>query len=217
MHSRYIKLRRPAVLSVIDDGGPFVPTGRDVLNAVDRRWEQLARENAAYFDGRVYHVLGVHRNGHGGATVHVMECAYRFHAVQRNGFDAGARILGTKAITTDGEGNVLMGRRASNVAWYPDMWEFAPGGVVDFGAQPAEVIIKELAEETGLTAAREPIPLAILFDDVAATWEMIYQIKAAPGKLIARPEYTEIAWFDRVQLPEPLSPIAATMATRVLQ
>ncbi len=91
MPSRCIHLRRPAVLHV--QVGLFVPEG-NVLDEVDRRWDALCDSKPAYFDGRAYNVLRVNRNGCGGAIVHVIECAYRFYAVQDDEFDLQVRGLG---------------------------------------------------------------------------------------------------------------------------
>ena len=121
MSSRCIHLRRPAVLQVQE--GLFVPEG-DVLDEVDRRWKAMCRSNSAYFDGGAYNVLGINRNGCGGAVLHIIECAYRFYAIQTEDFNLGVMGLGVKAFTMSGP-LALMGRRSGNVATYPDQWEFA--------------------------------------------------------------------------------------------
>ncbi|MEE2718881.1 MAG: hypothetical protein VX727_03775, partial [Planctomycetota bacterium] len=92
---RCIRLRRPPVLSIVDE--PFVPDGIDPVE-VDERWQRMQQANPALFDGRVLHVLGVHRNGYGGVTIHLVECAYRYVAVQGAGFDCGVRSLGVKGL-----------------------------------------------------------------------------------------------------------------------
>lgn len=209
-----ILLRRPASLSLI--GGPFVPEGGPgLLDDVDRRWAALCRRNPAYFDGRMYHVLGVHRNGCGGAVLHVTECAYRFHAVQTESFDLGVRPLGAKGIVVRDD-TVLLGRRAAHVAGYAGRWEFAPGGVVEPGpnpdAAPAVTIARELREETGLTSAGEPSPIAVLSDDVLRTWELVFRIDASPGdRTPDTAEYEAIEWRPLARLPEDLTPTARAM------
>ncbi|MHC5002834.1 MAG: NUDIX hydrolase, partial [Planctomycetota bacterium] len=167
---RCLPLRRPPVLSVAE--GPFVPSGAD-LDDVQRRWDALRDENPAYFDGRLYHVLGVHRNGHGGAVLHVVDCAYRLHAVQDETLDLGVRSLGVKGIVRRGR-RALLGRRSGQVAAYRGCWEFAPGGVVEPGHPPAETIRAELAEETGLVAEREPTAIALLYDPGPRSWEIVF-------------------------------------------
>jgi 8-oxo-dGTP pyrophosphatase MutT (NUDIX family) len=202
---RTIKLRRPATLSVMDT--PFVPPGH-LLDEVERRWIDLCRRNPAYFDGRLYHVLGVHRNGHGGAVLHVMDCAYRFFAVQDRDFDIGVRPLGLKGVTIRGS-EVLMGRRAMNVAAYAGLWEFAPSGGAEPGKTPGDLIQEELMEETGLSSGAEPIPIAVMHDPVLNCWEIVFRLtaaKAAPQPRTA--EYSALEWRRADDLPNDLSPIA---------
>ncbi len=188
-------------------GPPF-----NLLDEIDERWNALRAGNPAYFDGRICHVLGVHRNGHGGAVMHVMDCAYRFFAVQRDDFDMGVRPLGVKGLI-ERDGRYLMGRRSPRVAMYAGMWEFAPSGSVDFGRPPHEVIVHELLEETGLACVGDPIAIAVLFDPMLKCWEIVYRLSIAPN---AQPnqtdEYPEVGWYRDDQLPADLSPVARQIA-----
>lgn len=207
MSPRLIRLRRPVTLSVQD--GMFVPRGeRGLMDKIDRRWTELCRANPAYFDGRLYHVIGVHRNGHGGASLHVIECAYRFFAVQDREFDLGVRALGVKGMTWR-SGQVLLGLRAPTVAFYRNMWEFAPGGSLSPGDEPAALIQQELAEETGLAAISQPTAVAVIFDPVVRCWEIVYRLSADESPLQpGRAEYLDLQWRSPDNLPSNLSPIA---------
>lgn len=211
MSPRIIRLRRPVTLSIQE--GVFVPEGIGVLDEVDRRWDDLCRANPAYFDGRLLHVLGVHRNGHGGAVLHVMDCAYRFFAVQDEQFDLGVRGLGVKGITTHGA-HLLMGLRSPAVAFYRNMWEFAPGGSVCPGDNPASVVQHELREETGLDCAVEPIATSVIFDAVLRCWEIVYRMEADSTSVTPNPaEYSQVEWRTEDNLPRDLSPIAQQMVS----
>jgi len=206
MTTRLIRLRRPANLSIVEE--PFVPD--DVsLDEIDRRWQAAQRDNPHLYDGQLLHVIGVHRNGYGGAVVHVAPCSYRFHAVQRNDFDLGVRALGVKGITQrEGGAHVLLGKRSPNVMYYPGLWEFAPGGVVEPHATPADTVRNELKEETGLSPAREPVALAIVYDEVIRCWELVFHLVAAGELNRAKLEYEAIQWVKPGKLPRGLSPIA---------
>jgi 8-oxo-dGTP pyrophosphatase MutT (NUDIX family) len=211
MTPRTIHLRRPATLSVQE--GVFVPeVAPSVAREVEQRWAALVRANPAYFDGRLYHVLGVHRNGHGGAVMHVIDCAYRYFAVQDEQFDVGARPLGIKGLVVR-DGRYLMGLRTARVAFYRNMWEFAPAGSMEPGCQPGELIRRELHEETGLDCLHKPTARAIIFDPVLRTWELLMQLDATSGEPKPRPaEFDELTWRALDNLPEPLSPIARQIA-----
>lgn len=200
---RIVHLRRPPTLRVIDE--PFVPRGID-LDDAERRWRALCRANPAYFDGRLLHVFGVSRNGHGGATIHVAECAYRWHAVNGPDFDTGARPIGVKGIVL-AEGYVLVGRRSRHVSAYGGCWEFAPGGGVTPGVEPAEQLRRELQEETGIgrdataavsTDVPAPIARAIFFDEAVRTWEIVYLLRLARRAACtpASAEYDVLRWIE---------------------
>ena len=180
------------------------------MDEVDRRWDALCDSNPAYFDGRAYNVIGVNRNGCGGAVLHIIECTYRFYAVQTEDFDLGVMGLGVKGLTMR-DYQALIGRRSRNVGVYPDQWEFAPGGVVEPGKSPAEVVVAELSEETNLMTQSEPTPIAVVSDPIARTWELIYLINDPQGEAQPTPEYSQIRWCARDELPDDLSPITQSM------
>jgi ADP-ribose pyrophosphatase YjhB (NUDIX family) len=207
--ARIIPLRRPPVLNVVP--GAFVPTTPS-LEEVDRAWASLRRGNARYFDGRMLHVLGVSRNGHGGVVVHAMECAYRFYAVIGMGLDTGVRPLGVKGLA-ERDGRWLMGRRSGEVAYYPDQWEFVPGGCLEPGVEPETMLLRELGEESGFDPAGAPVPLALLYDPGAFTWEIVHRlaIRERPGIDPPGWEYRELRWIEPGAEPRPLSPVAEVM------
>jgi 8-oxo-dGTP pyrophosphatase MutT (NUDIX family) len=211
MSPRTIHLRRPATIYVQE--GVFVPQGGPgILDEVDHRWNALCAANPTYFDGRLCHVLGVHRNGHGGAVLHVIDCAYRFLAVQNDQFDLGVRALGVKGVTVLDD-HCLMGKRANFLAAYKDLWEFAPAGGVEPGKQPLQTIQDELCEETGLTARQEPTSIAVLFDPVLKCWELVFRIVPIDDRIAPHTrEYSQLEWRRASDLPSPLSPIARQIA-----
>jgi 8-oxo-dGTP pyrophosphatase MutT (NUDIX family) len=206
---RLILLRRGPVITMATE--PWVPEGIDTA-VVEAQWRSISESNSRCFDGRMLHVTGVHRNGHGGVTIHVADCAYRYYAVQTRGIDCGVRTLGAKAITRQGT-RILLGKRAPWVMYYPGLWEFVPGGSVLPGQSPQETILEELQEETGCTAARPPIPIAVAYDPMAFSWEVIHDIELKPTSTpVGSMEYDALQWFDGGTLPDGLTPIAARMA-----
>ena len=212
MVPRVIRLRRPVVVSVQE--GRFVPErGAASLDEIDLRWAALRAVNPAYHDEPAYHVLGVNRNGHGGAAIHIIESSYRFQAIQGENCDVGHRGLGVRGIVRS-EGKALMGKRSHRVGRYPGMWEFVPAGGLEVGEapDPGMALDREMREEIGLDDGRHAKQIAVMFDDIARTWEIIFEITlpAAPKVQNAR-EHTEVAWFEVGKLPAPLSPITAMM------
>jgi 8-oxo-dGTP pyrophosphatase MutT (NUDIX family) len=207
--TRCIHLRRPPTL--LHDEVPYVPPQAS-LDEIDRRWQALCARNPAYHDGRVLHVSAARRNGCGGAAVHVADCSYRFHAVQDEAFDLGVRPLGVKGITRR-DGAVLLGLRSKRVAHYQDMWEFAPAGVVESGRTPPETVTQELAEETGFEPRRDPVPVALVYDDTLRCWEIVFRIEVGAEAPHPRSdEYAELRWCAPDELPDDLSPITRQIA-----
>lgn len=201
---RLIRLRRAARILVAT--GEFTPPG-SIAGKIASRWQALGRELPALHDGDCLHVQSVSRDGHGGATIHVVRCAWRYAAVSEAEFDTGARPLGAKGIIR-WRGGLIMGRRALGVRRYPGMWEFAPGGGVGVGESPGEALRRELLEECGLRPNAEPRQVALCFDPVARTWELLLVAEvAAECDLAPNWEYQEIASINLDQPPAPLSPI----------
>ena len=130
--------------------------------------------------------------------------------MQRQDFDLGVRGLSVKGFTMRKQ-KALLGKRSPSVGVYPNEWEFAPGGAVEPHQQPADTIIAELKEETYLIAHSEPIPIAMICDSIARTWEIIYKINDPRGDAKPTPEYSELRWCESDQLPDDLSPIAKSM------
>jgi 8-oxo-dGTP pyrophosphatase MutT (NUDIX family) len=177
LRARLLPLRRPPLLSVVE--GRFVPE-RCSLDEVDEAWAELRRRVPRAHDGPMLHVLGVSRNGHGGVTVHCVGSSYRFHAVARVGLDTGMRPLGVKGIAFTPGGGVLVARRAEAVLNYPGMWEFVPAGTMEPGMAPGQMLLRELAEETGWEAVAPPAPRALLFDPVVRSWEVVFTLEVRP-------------------------------------
>lgn len=191
------------------------------LREVERRWEAMVAANPAFFDGRLLHVRAVVRNGHGGATLHVAECAYRHWAVglpdllrrfhvADPAFDTGVRALGVKGLVI-AEGAVLVGRRGPWVAAYPDCWEFAPGGGLEPGWEPRAMLERELLEETGIRCGREArmSSVALLLDGSIRSWEIVQRVHLERRVDLTRAEgeYTALRWV-------PLERIATAVGSR---
>jgi len=182
---RLIRLRRPAVIAA--NPGRFVPE-RCSIDEVDAAWSIACERNPRLFDGPLWHVAGVSRNGHGGVTIHVIESSYRFHAVRASGLETGIRPLGVKGIAWIG-GRVLLGLRSPKVHAEPGAWEFIPGGTLEPGVDPAAAVERELLEEARCRSVRSPVAKALLFDDSSMTWEIVHRlvVERIPPREFATP------------------------------
>ena len=199
---RIIWLRRPARIAV--SANPWRPQCDQA--AIDEAWASMSERNPRLVDGPCWHVTSVQRDGHGGATIHVVQTTYRMGAVRTAGVASGFRGLGVKAIAHL-NGRCLVGRRAMNCATYPGAWEFAPGGSAEPGEDPSTGIVRELMEECAVAAASPARQQALLFDGAAGNWEIVHGIELA-GEPDAPPnwEYTELRLVELSEMPSPVSP-----------
>lgn len=112
-------------------------------------------------------------------------------------------LPGALAVVTRG-GKALLVRRGTE----PNLgiWGF-PGGLIEIGESPAQAAIRELAEETGITA--EPGPVLEIFDAVTRDPDgrVIYHFllvavlcRWVTGEGIAGDDAAEIGWFSPGQL-----------------
>lgn len=108
------------------------------------------------------------------------------------------------AIVGNEHGEILLIQRADSGVWlYPTGW-------ADAGYSPAEIVIKEVLEETGISV--QPQRLLSVVDGMqrgfttVAMYSMIFYCKAISGTLKAHPlECRDVGWFDRENLPSPLA------------
>lgn len=114
-------------------------------------------------------------------------------------FAYGNSIPGTEAVIVDGEGRVLLGRRAFEP--HVGRWDL-PGGFLHEGEDPLAALHREVHEETGLTV--EP-------DGLLGMWNEPYQdgrtvlcltwFARASGEMEAADDVTELQWFAADDVP----------------
>jgi ADP-ribose pyrophosphatase YjhB (NUDIX family) len=108
------------------------------------------------------------------------------------------------AVVGDDQGRILLVQRADSGVWlYPTGW-------ADVGYSPAEVVVKEVLEETGIHC--EPIRLIAVLDGLRMgftripLYSLVFHCRATGGDLDAHPlECADVGWFAEDALPEPLT------------
>jgi len=108
---------------------------------------------------------------------------------------------GVVIVGYSGEGQILMLRHV----FHPFAPWGLPGGWLEKGEGPADCAIRELHEETGLSAELGPIVYSS-FESVSAHIGIAFmaRINSAPIQLSA--EIIDAEWFEQSTLPEPLLP-----------
>jgi ADP-ribose pyrophosphatase YjhB (NUDIX family) len=110
------------------------------------------------------------------------------------------------AVVGDDEGRILLVQRSDSGVWlYPTGW-------ADIGYSPAEVVVKEVLEETGIEC--EPLRLIAVLDGMRMgftripLYSLVFHCKATGGTLEAHPlECADVGWFHEDAMPEPLAGI----------
>jgi ADP-ribose pyrophosphatase YjhB (NUDIX family) len=107
------------------------------------------------------------------------------------------------AAVSNDAGELLLIQRADSGVWlYPTGW-------CDVGYSAAEVVTKEVSEETGIEV--EPVRLIAVLDGLRLgmsripIYSMLFHCRAVGGELKAHPlECTDLGWFTESTLPSPL-------------
>lgn len=108
------------------------------------------------------------------------------------------------AVVGNDAGEILLVQRSDSGVWlYPTGW-------ADVGYSPAEVAVKEVAEETGIHCVVER--LIAVYDGLrlgftrTPLYSLVFLCRAVGGELAAHPlETSDVGWFGRDALPEPLA------------
>ncbi|HWH33998.1 MAG TPA: NUDIX hydrolase N-terminal domain-containing protein [Acidimicrobiales bacterium] len=108
------------------------------------------------------------------------------------------------AVVGNGAGEILLVQRADSGVWlYPTGW-------ADVGYSPAEVAVKEVQEETGITCTPERLiavhdGLRLGFSRIPL-YSLVFHCRMTGGQLAPHPlECADVGWFAEDALPSPLA------------
>lgn len=134
----------------------------------------------------------------------------------------GADLLwlpGASAVVINDDGNLLLGRRADNFQWA------LISGILEPGEQPADAIVREVFEETGILVRVEAVtsistdePVLYANGDWAQYLNITFLCSVAQGDaFVADDDNVEVVWFAPEALPPDLMPISRTRIERTLE
>ena len=121
-------------------------------------------------------------------------------------------LPGAGAVVRDDQGRILLLRRSDNGQWS------LPAGMIEPGEQPAEAILREIAEETGVVAEIERLAGVAVHEteypngDQCSYLAVWFRCRAVGGE--ARPdgdESLEVGWFA----PDELPPVGGLTRLRI--
>lgn len=124
--------------------------------------------------------------------------------VARWGRATRAMTLGVRVAAIDGEGRALLVRHG-----YAPGWHF-PGGAVEIGETSHDAAVRELVEETGVTALGAPRLFGLYFNPAFGGRDHVALFVADAFERGPEPspnrEIAEIGWFARDALPDDATP-----------
>ena len=128
-------------------------------------------------------------------------------------------LVGVGAVVVH-EGRVLLVRRGHE----PLMGQWSlPGGLLELGESLAEGVVREVAEETGLTV--EPVELVELLDRIHREGERVryhyviadYLCRVVGGMLKAASDADEVRWVEPAEWESNSNLALDTVTVRVLE
>lgn len=113
------------------------------------------------------------------------------------------------------DGKLLLQRRA-NTGWEDGKYT-VPAGRVDVGEMPAETVVREIKEETGLIIPPENVELVFVDYVKDHTVNFCFKVTEFEGEpRIAEPEYCDdMIWVEPTQLPENMVPNCLAVLNRI--
>lgn len=130
-------------------------------------------------------------------------------------------LVRVTAYIEDGDGRILLGRRADNGNWA------LISGINEPGEEPADTVIREAYEEAGVNVVPTAL-VSVKADDRLITYangdqtrylDLLFICRLADGgaseAYVNDDESLEVGWFAPDDLPEPLQPSTAVRIDRV--
>lgn len=116
-------------------------------------------------------------------------------------------LSGVSAVVTDPAGRILLTRRADTDEWA------VVSGVLEPGEEPARAVVREIAEETGVSAevvrltSVDVTPMITYPNGDQTTYlDVCFLVRHLEGEpRVGDDENTAVAWFSPDDLPEPLA------------
>ncbi|MFE1317525.1 NUDIX domain-containing protein [Kitasatospora phosalacinea] len=113
-------------------------------------------------------------------------------------------LSGVSAVVVDEEGRVLLGRRVDTGGWA------LIGGIIDPGEQPADTVVRECLEETGVTVLPERLVAVGVTPvieypngDRSQYLDLVFRCRPLSGEArVNDDESLEVGWFHPDALPE---------------
>lgn len=110
--------------------------------------------------------------------------------------------LAVKALVADEQGRILAIRRSAASSQFGGNWDL-PGGKVDSGESFDVALVREVAEETGLSIVLTGVAGATEYDCPNVRLAVLFiEAAAQSGEVRLSSEHDKYEWVERSKLPE---------------
>ncbi|HEY2535884.1 MAG TPA: NUDIX domain-containing protein [Solirubrobacteraceae bacterium] len=127
----------------------YEPSSEDA-QAADAAIDALRKRGSPSHDGVAARLLGYTHDAEDGLAMELQPQRWALRLMPENASQSVAALC----VTRSADGRWLAGRRASWVASWAGRWALGAGGSVDLGENPANTLVRELAEEWSVTPER---------------------------------------------------------------
>ncbi len=184
-----------------------VPSFLEQTKEINQYWDFITKDNPSLFNGPLYQVVSfsfkkTNQNIH----LKLSELDYKNwlfqnHILKKKNKEKVAISLGVTGIVKNSQGEILIGRRRSNLYSYPNHLELPPSGAVEPGrGKPEEQLIRELEEETGINNENISFikPMVNYFDHKSNILDIAYLVclKSSSPLLKVSDEYSELSFIE---------------------
>ena len=123
---------------------------REHAQAADAAIDALRKRGSPSHDGVAARLIDYSRDARDGIAMELQPQRWALRLLPGNASQSVAALC----VTRSADGRWLAGRRAGWVASWAGRWALGAGGSVDLGENPADTLVRELAEEWSVTPER---------------------------------------------------------------
>lgn len=162
--------------------------------AADAAIDALRKRGSPSHDGLAARLLGYSEDGSGGIEIELQPQRWALRLLAGDASQSVAALC----VTRSADGRWLAGRRASWVASWAGRWALGAGGAVDLDENPADTLVRELAEEWSIAPARvRGEALVRLGHGLVMFVGQAWLGEGADAEVRPDHEHDEFAWWPR--------------------
>jgi ADP-ribose pyrophosphatase YjhB (NUDIX family) len=167
---------------------------REHAQAADAAIDALRRRGSPSHDGVAARLIDFTHDADEGIAIELQPQRWALRLLPGNASQSVAALC----VTRSADGRWLAGRRAGWVASWAGRWALGAGGSVDLGENPADTLVRELAEEWSVTPERvRGEALVQLPHRLVMFVGQAWLAEGVDAEVTPDAEHDEFAWWPR--------------------